>query len=120
MEYEFLDEENKKQIVDTQLTELEARHFSLMMAQPSQLTDPQQYNAWSQQKSVLEQTLINLRAKRNQLLAETDFYALSDVTMSSDMTTYRQSLRDLPANNNKASWNGTTLSNVTFPTKPTE
>ena len=72
MEYEFLDEENKKQIVDTQLTELEARHFSLMMAQPSQLTDPQQYNAWSQQKSVLEQTLINLRAKRNDMFDPID------------------------------------------------
>ena len=72
MEYEFLDEENKKQIVDTQLTELEARHFSLMMAQPSQLTDPQQYNAWSQQKGVLEQTLINLRAKRNDMFDPID------------------------------------------------
>ena len=40
--------------------------------------------------------LADLRAKRNRLLAETDFYALSDVTMSSDMTTYRQNLRDLP------------------------
>jgi len=39
----------------------------------------------------------NVRAKRNELLAETDFYALSDVPMSSDMTTYRQALRDLPA-----------------------
>ena len=37
-----------------------------------------------------------LRARRNQLLAETDFYALSDVTMSDDMKTYRQDLRDLP------------------------
>lgn len=72
MEYEFLDEENKKQIVDTQLTELEARHFSLMMAQPSQLTDPQQYTAWSQQKGVLEQTLINLRAKRNNMFDPID------------------------------------------------
>ena len=72
MEYEFLDEENKKNIVDTQLTELEARHFSLMMAQPSQLTDPQQYTAWSQQKGVLEQTLINLRAKRNDMFDPID------------------------------------------------
>jgi hypothetical protein len=72
VEYEFLDEENKKQIVDTQLTELEARHFSLMMAQPSQLTDPQQYTAWSQQKGVLEQTLINLRAKRNNMFDPID------------------------------------------------
>ena len=37
------------------------------------------------------------RAHRNELLAATDFYALTDVTMLSDMTTYRQALRDLPA-----------------------
>ena len=36
------------------------------------------------------------RKERNELLAETDFYALSDVTMSDDMATYRQALRDLP------------------------
>ena len=40
----------------------------------------------------------SLRTERDQLLAETDFYALSDVTMTADMTTYRQDLRDLPAN----------------------
>jgi len=38
-----------------------------------------------------------VRVERNKLLAETDFYALSDVTMSDSMTTYRQALRDLPA-----------------------
>ena len=37
------------------------------------------------------------RKVRNKLLAATDFYALSDVTMSDDMTTYRQALRDVPA-----------------------
>jgi uncharacterized protein YjiS (DUF1127 family) len=36
------------------------------------------------------------RKERNELLAATDFYALSDVTMSSDMATYRQALRDVP------------------------
>jgi hypothetical protein len=36
------------------------------------------------------------RKERNELLAATDFYALTDVTMSSDMATYRQALRDLP------------------------
>jgi len=39
----------------------------------------------------------NVRKERNELLAVTDFYALSDVPMSSDMTTYRQALRDVPA-----------------------
>jgi len=37
------------------------------------------------------------RTNRNTLLAATDFYALSDVTMSSAMTTYRAALRAVPA-----------------------
>ena len=52
-----------------------------------------------------------LRNKRNQLLAETDFYALSDVTMSDEMKTYRQALRDLPANTSAPA-------HPTYPTKP--
>lgn len=39
-----------------------------------------------------------LRNRRNELLAETDYFALSDVTMSDEMAAYRQALRDLPAN----------------------
>ena len=39
----------------------------------------------------------NVRKERDSLLAATDFYALSDVTMSEDMETYRQALRDVPA-----------------------
>ena len=38
-----------------------------------------------------------LRKKRNALLQETDIYALSDVTMSDAMKTYRQQLRDAPS-----------------------
>ena len=41
--------------------------------------------------------MIELRRQRDVKLAETDFYALSDVTMSDDMKTYRQELRDLPS-----------------------
>ena len=55
-----------------------------------------------------------LRTKRNQLLAETDFYALSDVTMSADMETYRQDLRDLPEGKDTVE----KCDNVTWPTKP--
>ena len=55
-----------------------------------------------------------LREKRNRLLAETDFYALSDVTMSSDMQTYRQNLRDLPSGKDTVD----KCDNVTWPTKP--
>jgi hypothetical protein len=58
--------------------------------------------------------LATLRARRNRLLAETDFYALSDVTLSSDMTTYRQALRDLPAGKDTVS----KCENATWPTKP--
>ena len=56
----------------------------------------------------------NLRVKRNQLLAETDYYALSDVTMSEDMETYRQELRDLPEGKDTVE----KCNNVTWPTKP--
>ena len=55
-----------------------------------------------------------LRSVRNTRLAETDFYALSDVTMSEDMETYRQDLRDLPSGLSTVD----NVNNVTFPTKP--
>jgi len=42
--------------------------------------------------------LEQLRQKRNQLLAETDYLALSDTTLTAEMAAYRQALRDLPAN----------------------
>ena len=58
--------------------------------------------------------LANLRSRRNRLLAETDFYTLSDVTLSSDMTTYRQALRDLPAGKDTVD----KCNNATWPTKP--
>ena len=58
--------------------------------------------------------LANLRGKRNRLLAETDFYGNSDVTMSDDMTTYRQALRDLPAGKDTVD----KCNNATWPTKP--
>ena len=40
------------------------------------------------------------RAERDRLLAETDYLALSDVTMSAAMTTYRQALRDITTHAN--------------------
>ena len=56
----------------------------------------------------------NLRYKRNRLLAETDFYALSDVTMSDEMKKYRKDLRDLPAGKDTVD----KCNNATWPTKP--
>jgi len=61
-----------------------------------------------------------LRIERDRLLAETDWTALGDVTMSSSMKTYRQQLRDLPATSDpKLDSDGRLdMSSVTFPTKP--
>ena len=56
----------------------------------------------------------DLRQERNRRLAETDFYGNSDVTMSSDMQTYRQNLRDLPSGKDTVE----KCENVTWPTKP--
>ena len=58
--------------------------------------------------------LANLRSRRNGLLAETDFYALSDVTMSDEMKKYRKDLRDLPAGKDTVD----KCNNATWPTKP--
>ena len=56
----------------------------------------------------------DLRAKRNTLLAETDHYALSDQTLSDDMRTYRQSLRDITEGLTTVE----EVNAVVFPTKP--
>ena len=54
-----------------------------------------------------------LREERDRRLAETDWMASSDLTMSSAWTTYRQALRDVPAQDGV-----TGLDDVTWPTKP--
>ena len=51
------------------------------------------------------------RKERNELLAATDFYANTDVTMSAEMKTYRQDLRDIPASTADSE-------DVVWPTKP--
>ena len=62
----------------------------------------------------LDRALERLREKRNRLLVKTDWMANSDVTMSSEMATYRQELRNLT--------NGLTtveqVDDVIWPTKP--
>ena len=68
--------------------------------------------AWA--AGAFDRAMSDLRVKRNQLLSQTDYLALSDNTLSSEMTTYRQSLRDIT--------NGLTtveqVNAVVFPTKP--
>jgi len=55
--------------------------------------------------------LKNIREERNNLLEETDWMGNSDVTMTDAWKTYRQQLRDLPANTSDPA-------NPTWPTKP--
>lgn len=50
-----------------------------------------------QQTHGFDRAISTLRYTRNSLLAQTDYLALSDQTMSAEMTTYRQQLRDAPA-----------------------
>ena len=68
--------------------------------------------AWSD--GAFNRAISRLREDRNRKLSATDFYALSDVTMSEDMTTYRQELRDLPSGLTTVE----EVDNVTWPTKP--
>lgn len=71
---------------------------------------------WSQ-VSAKKTELVNaepmrlLRAERDRLIAETDWWASSDLTMTSAQTTYRQALRDITDS-------ATSLDDVTWPTKP--
>ena len=68
--------------------------------------------AWA--NGAFDRAIADVRSKRNELLKETDFYGNSDVTMSAEMTTYRQNLRDIT--------NGVDTvekcNNITWPTKP--
>ena len=64
--------------------------------------------------SAFDRAMADLRQKRNSLLTATDYLALSDNTLTTEMSTYRQALRDLT--------NGLTtldeVNAVSFPTKP--
>ena len=50
------------------------------------------------QNESADRKLAEIKQIRLEKLKETDFYALQDVTMSDAMKTYRQNLRDIPAN----------------------
>ena len=62
----------------------------------------------------IEKALTGLRKERDAKLSETDYLALSDQTLSSDMTTYRQALRDITNGLDTVE----KCNNVTWPTKP--
>ena len=68
--------------------------------------------AWA--AGAFDRAIAEVRSKRNRLLAETDYLALSDQTLTSAMTTYRTNLRDIT--------NGVTtqahIDAISWPTKP--
>tara|TARA_R100001443_G_scaffold90742_1_gene97228 strand:- start:1729 stop:2016 length:288 start_codon:yes stop_codon:yes gene_type:complete len=68
--------------------------------------------AW--EDGAFDRAMANLREDRNRRLAETDFYALSDVSMSDDMTKYRKDLRDITEGLSTVE----DVNAVTWPTKP--
>jgi len=73
-------------------------------------------NVTASNETIFNIAIDNLRQKRNALLAETDWTANSDVTMSEAMSTYRQALRNITSGLD-------TLEKVEakeFPTKPSE
>ena len=68
--------------------------------------------AWN--NGAFDRSLASLRAKRNSLLAQTDYLALSDNTLSAAMSSYRQSLRDLTEGLSTVEQ----VNSVVFPVKP--
>jgi len=68
--------------------------------------------AWSD--GAFDREIADLRSKRNNLLSATDFYALQDVTMSEEITNYRQALRDLT----EGLTTEAEVKAVTYPVKP--
>jgi len=77
---------------------------------------------WSQIQTALANggvvAMAELRVQRTMKLMESDWMANSDITMSDAWKNYRTALRNMPANNTNASWDGETLGNVTWPTEP--
>ncbi len=68
--------------------------------------------AWN--AGAFDRAINNLRAKRNALLAQTDYQALVDNTLSEPMKAYRQQLRDLTEGLSTVEQ----VNSVVFPTKP--
>ena len=73
------------------------------------------FSAEEEKKAIADKAAFDhwgpLRDQRNRLLTETDWWAVSDRSMTTAQTKYRQDLRDLPANTSDPA-------NPTWPTKP--
>ena len=88
-------------------------------------SDPNDFGVtWSQvAEKIAELTaaepLRQLRQQRNQKLAQSDWMAVSDRTMTPEQIAYRQALRDMPVNNPDVSLNEAgELININWPTEP--
>ena len=94
---------NRKQYIDGVLVELTDEQETVRTTEEL---------AWD--NDAPNRRMAELRRQRDVLLAETDWMANSDVTMSDAWTTYRQALRDITSQTPTDD----ALSNITFPTKP--
>lgn len=68
MEYQFITDEDKKNIVETQLKKLEADHFALLLLEPNKLQDSQNHLSWQQAKTGVETQIERLRKKSKELI----------------------------------------------------
>jgi len=95
-----------------------ANDYQIMGMKRVQLTDAEQAEVDARRKETEDNApslrMMQLRRRRNELLVETDYMGNSDVTMTDAWKTYRQALRDIT----KQTPSDDTLSNITFPTKP--
>ena len=79
-------------------------------------TDEQINAAWEAWKTANGSlAMVELRFERNIKLKDSDWMASPDRTMTDAQKTYRQALRDLPANQTPTDIK---LSNITWPTEP--
>jgi len=97
-----------------------ANENTMVDGQLREMTDAEQAEydakntAWN--NDAPNRRMADLRSQRDALLVETDYMGNSDVTMSAKWKTYRQALRDITSQTPSDD----ALSNITFPTKPTE
>ena len=82
-----------------------------LTAEEEKIIDQQEAD-W--EAGAFDRAIANLRQRRNALLSSTDFYGLSDLTMSDEMKKYRQDLRDITEGLSTKE----EVEAVEFPTKP--
>ena len=95
---------NRYKMINNELVQLTDKEEAVKVAEEK---------AWNDDAP--NRRMIELRRQRDVLLAETDWMANSDVTMSTAWRNYRQALRDITTQTPTDD----ALSNITFPTKPT-